>query len=110
MVEACQWAAGEHHVDVDVDITELFRGYRIKPTSPALAVARAALERCGIEPVERSTGGGSDANAFQLHGFEALLLANGTEANHTPQESVAVSELSRMLEVCETALDEAASC
>jgi hypothetical protein len=50
------------------------------------------------------------ARGRQLHGFEALLLANGTEANHTPQESVGVSELSRMLEVCETALDEAASC
>ncbi len=105
MVEACQWAAGERHCDVDVDISELFRGYRIKPSSPALAAARAALERCGIEPIERSTGGGSDANALQLQGFEALLLANGTEANHTPDESVAVAELERMLAVCQAAVE-----
>ena len=74
-----------------------------------LAVARAALERQGIEPVERSTGGGSDANAFRLHGFEALLLANGTEANHTADESVAAAELERMLEVCLSAVEEAAA-
>ena len=49
---------------------------------------RAALEACGVEPVEVTTGGGSDANALRSAGFDALLLANGTEANHTPDESV----------------------
>ena len=45
-----------------------------------------------------TTGGGSDANALRAAGFDALLLANGTEANHTPDESVAAAELVRMLE------------
>lgn len=108
MIEACQWAAGEHHCDVDVDLSELFRGYRVEPDEPAVAVARAALQRNGIEPVEVITGGGSDANAFRLHGFEALLLANGTEANHTADESVAKAELDRMLAVCLDAVEEAA--
>ncbi len=88
MVEACQWAAGEHSCDVDVQIDENFRGYRVKPGAKSLAIARAALSACGVEPQERSTGGGSDANAFRLHGFDALLLANGTKANHTADESV----------------------
>ena len=109
MIEACQWAAGEQRCDVDVEVSELFRGYRVGPREPVLAVARAALEREGVEPVERATGGGSDANAFRLHGFDALLLANGTEANHTPEESVAVSELERMLAVCLAAVEESAS-
>jgi tripeptide aminopeptidase len=108
MIEACQWAAGEHRCDVDVDISELFRGYRVKPGAPSLTVARAALERVGIEPREIVTGGGSDANALRLHGFDALLLANGTEANHTPDEWVATAELVRMLEVCEAAVSAAA--
>ena len=51
-------------------------------------MARAGLERCGIEPLEVTTGGGSDANALRAGGFDALLLANGTEANHTSDESV----------------------
>lgn len=110
MVDACQWAAGEHRCDVDVEISELFRGYRVKPSETSLAVARAALEQCGIEPSEIATGGGSDANALRARGFEALLLANGTEGNHTVDESVHEDELMRMLTVCEAAIDEAARC
>ena len=108
MIDACQWAAGEHRCDVDLEITELFRGYRVNPRERSLATARAALERNGIEPVERSTGSGSDANALRLHGFEAILLANGTTANHTADESVAATELDRMLAVCLAAVEEAA--
>lgn len=110
MVDACTWAAGERGLDVDVMVETYFRGYRIKPASRPLAMARAGLERCGIEPREVTTGGGSDANALRAGGFDALLLANGTEANHTPDESVAISELGRMLDVCCAIVEEAPAC
>jgi tripeptide aminopeptidase len=73
-------------------------------------MARAGLKRCGIEPSEVTTGGGSDANALRAGGFDALLLANGTEANHTSDESVAISELVRMLDVCRAIVEEAPAC
>ena len=101
MVDSCTWAAGERGVDVDALVETFFRGYSIKPSSPRRwrwpgRPSRAvASSRC-----ETSTGGGSDANALRAAGFDALLLANGTEANHTPDESVAASELIRMRELC----------
>jgi tripeptide aminopeptidase len=101
MVDACTWAAGEHECDVDVAVSEMFRGYRLRSSAEPIAVARAALECCGIEAREVSTGGGSDANAFCAAGFQCVLLANGTEANHTPEESVAAERIVQMLEVCE---------
>jgi tripeptide aminopeptidase len=101
MVDACTWAASEHGVDVDVDVREMFRGYRLASSAPAVRLARAALERCGFEPVETATGGGSDANALIARGFECVLLANGTEANHTAEESVSAERLTEMLAVCE---------
>jgi tripeptide aminopeptidase len=101
LVDACTWAASEHGCDVDLDVTEIFRGYRIASGARSVKLARAALERHGIEPREVTTGGGSDANALVARGFDALLLANGTEANHTPQESVAASRIEQMLAVCE---------
>jgi tripeptide aminopeptidase len=100
MVDACSWAAGEAGVDVDVLVETYFRGYRIKPASKPLAIAKAALEGCGIAAVEITTGGGSDANALRAAGFDAVLLANGTEANHTSDESVSEEALVRMLDVC----------
>ncbi len=41
------------------------------------------------------TGGGSDANALVLGGFDCVLLANGTDGNHTSRESVAARDLDR---------------
>jgi len=108
MIDACTWSAGEHGCDLSIDSFEMFRGYRMPRDSAALAVGLAALEARGYEPREISTGGGSDANALIAAGFEALLLANGTEANHTPEESVAAQRIVEMLEVAEAIVGEAA--
>ena len=67
-----------------------------------MALARTALEGCGIEPREVATGGGSDANALVARGFECVLLANGTADNHTPAESVGAARLTEMLAVCKS--------
>ena len=101
MVDACAWAAGEHGCDVDADVWEMFRAYRLSSSAAPVRLARQALERCGHVPSEVPTGGGSDANALIAGGFECVLLANGTEANHTPQESVASARIVEMLAVCE---------
>ncbi len=109
MVDACTWAASEHGCDVDVEVTEMFRAYRLPARAQSLAIARTALERRGVEPRDVATGGGSDANALNAAGFEAVLLANGTEANHTPDESVSGERIVQMLGVCEAIVEEAAA-
>ena len=109
MVDVCTWAASEHECDVDLEVTEMFRGYRLSSKAQSVTIARAALERSGVEPRETSTGGGSDANALNARGFETVLLANGTEANHTPEESVAAERLAQMLAICEAIVEETAA-
>jgi tripeptide aminopeptidase len=108
MVDACAWAASEHGCDVDADVIEMFRGYRLRSSATPVRVARAALERCSIEPTEVATGGGSDANALVAAGYEAVLLANGTEAPHAPEESVAADRIVTMVDVCEAIVEEVA--
>ena len=56
-----------------------------------------------------TTGGGSDANAFIAGGFPCVNLANGTERNHQPDESVTVEALETMLDVTLGILDHSAS-
>jgi tripeptide aminopeptidase len=108
MVDACTWAAGDQGCDVDAQVIEMFRGYRLDPKSEAIRIVSDALRRTGHEPQLVATGGGSDANALVAAGYEAVLLANGTEANHTPEESVTERAIVEMLEVCEAAIEEAA--
>lgn len=109
MVDACTWAASEGGVDVDVDVVEMFRGYRLAAGSSAVRLAEEALSACGHEPRRVATGGGSDANALIARGFEAVLLANGTERNHTPAEAVAADRIVAMLAVCEAIAARAAA-
>jgi tripeptide aminopeptidase len=101
LTEACAWGASEHGCDVDVQVEELFRGYELPKDSAALALAEAGLRHGGLEPARVAIGGGSDANALRLDGFDCVLLANGTADVHTANERVAAGDLDKMLEVCE---------
>jgi tripeptide aminopeptidase len=101
IADACAWGASEHGCDVDVRVEELFRGYELPRSSPALAMAEAGLRGAGLEPARVAIGGGSDANALRLDGFDCVLLSNGTSAVHTPDECVSARNLETMLAVCE---------
>jgi tripeptide aminopeptidase len=105
MVDACTWGASQQGCDVDAKVSEMFRGYRLDPKSEPVRIASEALRAAGHEPRLVATGGGSDANALVAAGYEAVLLANGTEANHTPDELVTEAAIVEMLGVCEAAIE-----
>jgi tripeptide aminopeptidase len=110
MVDRVHDGANAAECDVDVDVSRLFSGYRVRPSSAALMAAEAALRACGYEPRRIVTGGGSDANAFEAAGLHCVNLANGTERNHQPDEGVTVVALEAMLDVGLALLDTAAEC
>ena len=99
MVDRVHDGANAHECDVDVQVQCLFRGYRERGSSPAIVAAEAALRAAGHEPRRIVTGGGSDANVFQAAGLTCVNLANGTRANHQPDESVSAAALEEMLAV-----------
>jgi tripeptide aminopeptidase len=110
MVDRIHDAANEPScdVDVDVDVEQLFAGYRHAPDAPQVLAAERALRRCGYEPRHITTGGGSDANAFEARGLPCTNLANGTERNHEVTERVSVAALEGMLDVTLALLEETA--
>ena len=99
MVDAATEAASDGECDVQTTVERLFRGYRLQRTAPVVETAVRALESCGVEPLYINTGGGSDANALIAAGLPMVNLANGTERNHQPDESVTVDALEAMLDV-----------
>jgi tripeptide aminopeptidase len=99
MVDACAEAASDHECDVETTVEQLFRAYRIPRSAAPVQAAEAALRDARIEPVHTSTGGGSDASALVAAGLSTLNVANGTERNHEPDESVTVEALETMLDV-----------
>jgi tripeptide aminopeptidase len=95
--------------DLDISVQRTFSGYRLPVSGRPVRVAEQALRACGHEPVHITSGGGSDANALIAQGFATVNLANGTERNHEPGESVSAAALEEMFEVALALLDEAAS-
>jgi tripeptide aminopeptidase len=99
MVDAIAEAASDAECDVETAVERLFRGYRLPRTAPVVETSAAALGSLGIEPVYISTGGGSDANALIAADLPVLNLANGTQGNHQPDESVTIDALETTLDL-----------
>jgi tripeptide aminopeptidase len=108
MVDALTEGASDAECDVETTVERLFRGYKLPRSAPVVEVAAEALRARAIEPVFINTGGGSDANALIADGLPVLNVANGTERNHQPDESVTVDALESMLDVTLTIVEKAA--
>jgi tripeptide aminopeptidase len=105
LVDRLHDGANAAECDVDVSVARLVTGYRTRPGAPELVAAEAALRACGHEPSPIVTGGASDANALQATGLPCVNLANGTLANHQPDERVSAAALEQMLCVTRALLD-----
>jgi tripeptide aminopeptidase len=99
MVDAIAEAASDLECDVETAVERQFRGYKLARTAPAVETAAEALRSLGIEAAYINTGGGSDANALIAAGLPMVNLANGTQNNHQPDESVTVEALETTLDL-----------
>ncbi|HKP91418.1 MAG TPA: M20/M25/M40 family metallo-hydrolase, partial [Thermoleophilaceae bacterium] len=99
IVDGLTAGASDNECDLELDVQEQFRAYRLARSAPPVLAASEALASLGIEPVPLATGGGSDAHVFQARGLPCLNVANGTERNHQPDERVTVAALETMLDV-----------
>jgi di/tripeptidase len=109
MVDACTWAAGEQGCDVDAQVIEMFRGYRLDPKSERVCWI-SGMTRCALGA---RAGAGRDRRGqrrerpggFRLRG-RAVRQRDGGEphAGGVGHRSALVE----MLTVCEAAIDEAA--
>jgi tripeptide aminopeptidase len=99
IVDRAAEAASDSECDVETVVDQLFRSYRLPRSAPPVRAAAMALEGRGVEPRYVATGGGSDANAFIAAGLPVLNVANATERNHQPDESVTGEALHTMLDL-----------
>jgi tripeptide aminopeptidase len=106
MIDYMQEAADAGECDLDVTVERMIQGFRVRPKAREVMVAEQALRACGYEPRHISTGGASDANAFQAAGFPCINLADGTEHNHEPTERIGIDALEGLFELTIALVDE----
>ena len=108
MLDACSFAATLTGCEVETEIERALPRLPLSPTTTRRCrLAAAALERAGHEPTYALSGGGADANVFNLRGLACVNLANGMAEIHSPEEHIAVADLEGMVEVTLALLDEA---
>jgi tripeptide aminopeptidase len=99
MVDAFSFAATATECEVETTMHKNYVGYRFKRDDDAVRLAAAALAQCGFEATYAFSGGGADANVFNLHGLRCVNVANGMTDIHTPDERIAVADLDAMVDV-----------
>jgi len=107
MLDAFAFAASSADCEVETTVQESYRGYQFRRDDLAVCLAADALARVGHTPSYALTGGGADANVFNLRGLECVNLANGMTDIHTPNERIAVADLDAMVDVTLALLDAA---
>ena len=107
LLDACSFAASLTGCEVETEVARGFRGYRFRRDDEPVRLAGAALERSGYMPTFALSGGGADANVFNMRGLACVNLANGMAEIHSPQEHIAAADLDAMVAVTLAIVDEA---
>jgi tripeptide aminopeptidase len=89
---------------IDVDLIDLYVGYRVEEGEPLLELARGLIRAIGRQPELVESGGGTDANNFSKHGISALVVGLGGEQFHTVRETLSITNLIDAARFCEQAL------
>jgi len=84
---------------VDADIRSDFPSMSVPEDAMTVQLARSAAQSLGQELKVRLGGGGSDANIFNGHGIEMIILATGMQKVHTHDEFVAVADMAVVAEL-----------
>lgn len=96
--------AEKYNARLEYEIIREFDGFEISADEVPMIIAKKAIERLGIKPEIKSSGGGSDINIFNSKGKIAINLSAGMEKVHTNKEYVEINQVEKLvaliLEIC----------
>jgi tripeptide aminopeptidase len=97
-------SAEKYGAKLKIKVEREYKGFKFDSKVVPIVMASKALKNMGIEPVIRSTGGGSDVNIYNAKGKVSVDLSSGMEKVHSSNEYVKIAELEKLavliLEIC----------
>lgn len=79
--------------EVRIEILSDYPLMAVPRNAPVITLVETAASRLGRSIEVRAAGGGSDANIFNAHGIETVILGTGMTAVHSVNESVRVDDM-----------------
>jgi len=97
-------SAEKYGAKLKIKVEREYNGFKFGSDAVPIVIASKALRNMGIEPIIKSTGGGSDVNIYNSKGKISVDLSSGMEKVHSNNEYVKVAELEKLagliLEIC----------
>lgn len=90
---ACTIGGVEVKPQLQIEIAPDYPRMAVAEDAPIVRLAQAAAAAAGQPLAIKLGGGGSDANIFNAHGIETIILATGMRDVHSPKENVAVDDM-----------------
>ena len=87
------------HATMAIEIKEDFPAMHIPETAAIVQLVLSAASNLQRPQQVAAAGGGSDANIFNSHGIEMVILGTGMAKVHTLDEQVAVADMEKVSEL-----------
>jgi tripeptide aminopeptidase len=102
-------AASDCGCTVEIDVAEKYRDYHFDGTERVVELARRAFAAVGATMEAVDAGGGADASIFNARGVSCLNVGSGMRSIHTREESIAIDDLYKLVELTLAIVDAAIS-
>ncbi|MBE0595932.1 MAG: M20/M25/M40 family metallo-hydrolase [Desulfuromonadales bacterium] len=108
MIECLQQAARQSGREIDgrrlepevrVEALSDYPRMAVPRDAPIIRLVQSAAQKLGRRLEVRAAGGGSDANIFNGHGIETVIIGTGMTQVHSVEESVAVDDMVQVAEL-----------
>lgn len=92
MVDCLKKSCEKHGATLEYKIENCYYSYILDPEDEHLKTISSVCESLGLEVVKIPSGGGSDANVFNLHGIKSVNIGTGMELVHTTNEKLKIED------------------
>lgn len=99
MIMEFERAAREWNTTVSIEHRRHYGAYHVQEDSKVVEVAKRASKNLGLDPVLRTTLGGSDANIYNKKGVACIVAGTGMQKIHTHDEFVSRADLVKLTEL-----------
>lgn len=108
MVETFEQVAAVNGAKAEVKVVKSYDPFVLTEDMPVIQACKAAAEAIGLTPTLEGTGGGSDANFFNVYGVPSAVLAVGMSKVHTTNEYIKEEDLYKTAELTVALIQQAA--
>lgn len=99
MVDCLKQACEKYGAKLEYTIENCYYSYVLDPEDEHIKTISDVCEDMGLEAVKLPSGGGSDANVYNLNGIKAVNIGAGMDLAHTADERLNINDFQNTAKV-----------